>query len=540
MSLFDISNLILFLVSIISAVFVYVSDKKNQVNRKWFLFSITTGIWSLMLFAVTNSTSSMVALRYQYVLDICAIFSPVLYLSFTFAFLNKKNNVLKNVLYFLTFLLVIFSFTPLYKVGMIQIFGLYWIKTGQLYIIFPLFFAVIIGYSTYLLFEEAFLNKFKSNEYRLQVKYQFLATVVGFFGAATTFFPQLFNIFPIGNYFTSFYFIFVTYGIYKHALFNIKIIAVEFLAFFITLVLFIRTALSQSKFDFFINTAVFITFLILGTLLIRSVLKEIENREKGERLARYLANANARLRELDKQKTDFVSIASHQLRSPIAAIKGYTSLITDGSYGDVPDKLQEPLHRVLESGQRIGIMVDDFLNITRIEQGRMTYNMVPQNICTIVETVIGELRVVAEEKGLSLTMTCDNKENFLVKVDEGKMKQIFSNLIDNSIKYTPTGSITVAVLSHEPEHKMLVKIQDTGIGVAPDEVSNLFQKFNRASNANEANVLGTGLGLYIAREIMKAHGGWINIQSDGLGKGSIFTVELPIYDEITAPDKEGE
>lgn len=534
MTLFDLSNLILFLVSIISGIFVYLSGRNKQVNKKWFLFSMVAGIWALTLFGVTTASDSEVAMRIQYVLDVCAVFIPVLYLSFTYAFLKIKNTALMVVLYITSFFLALFSFTPYFKIGVTEIFDFFWVSPGKYYIISPLYFSLVIGYAICLLIYETYFNKVVSDERRLQVKYQLLATLVGFIGGATTFFPQLFNVFPVGNYFTSLYIVFVTYGIYKHALFNVKIIAAEFLAFFMTFVLFIRVALSQSRNDFLINSFVFITFLILGTLLIRSVLKEIENREKGERLARYLANANARLREIDKQKTDFVSIASHQLRSPIAAIKGYASLIVDGSYGNVPEKLQEPLHRVLESGQRIAIMVDDFLNITRIEQGRMTYNMVPQNICTLIETVIGELRVVAEEKGLTLAMSCDNKENYLVKVDEGKMKQIFSNLIDNSIKYTQEGSITVSISTLDPEHKVLVKIKDTGIGIAPEEIQNLFQKFNRASNANEANVLGTGLGLYIAREIMKAHQGWINVESEGVGKGSTFTVELPVCDEEPA------
>ncbi len=270
----------------------------------------------------------------------------------------------------------------------------------------------------------------------------------------------------------------------------------------------------------------------LSSLLIRSVNKEIENREKGERIARYLANANARLRELDKQKTEFVSIASHQLRSPIAAIKGYTSMIAEESYGKVPEHLTEPLHRILDSGQRISVMVDDFLNVTRIEQGRMTYDMRPHYVCDLINAVAQEQGVVIKEKGLELKVECGEPKSIVVKADEGKLKQIFSNLLDNAIKYTQKGSITVTVERVESEHKVLVRFKDTGIGIAREEISNLFQKFNRASNANEANVLGTGLGLYIAREIMKAHEGWIDVDSDGVGKGSTFTVELPVCDEM--------
>ena len=268
---------------------------------------------------------------------------------------------------------------------------------------------------------------------------------------------------------------------------------------------------------------------VLSVLMLHQISKEIEIRDKGERLARYLANANARLRELDHQKTEFVSIASHQLRSPIAAIKGYASMMIDGAYGNLTKELKEPLSRIQESGQRIGIMVDDFLNVTRIEQGRMTYDMKPHKICVILSSVVKELQVVANDKGLKLTVQCDEKAGVQIRADEGKITQIFSNLIDNAIKYTQEGRIDVSVESLEKEEKVLVHIKDTGIGIAPEEIQNLFQKFNRASNANDANVLGTGLGLYIAREIMKAHEGWIDVHSEGVGKGSTFTVELPAY-----------
>jgi signal transduction histidine kinase len=175
-------------------------------------------------------------------------------------------------------------------------------------------------------------------------------------------------------------------------------------------------------------------------------------------------------------------------------------------------------------------MVDDFLNVTRIEQGRMTYSMAPKNLCEIVAEVTGELAVVAQKRDITLASNCDIETSPWVYADAGKLKQIFSNLIDNAIKYTPKGSITVSVTVRKQANMALVAIKDTGIGIAPDEISSLFHKFNRASNANEQNVLGTGLGLYIAREIVKAHNGWVHVESPGLGKGSTFTAELPMVD----------
>jgi len=405
-------------------------------------------------------------------------------------------------------------------------------KAGILHHFFLGYFAIyscVVVRDSYVLYAKELLL-----EKKRQFQFIFFSLLVEGVVAVIGFLPA-YNIdsYVFSNSIGFFATLLLIYAMLRHDLFELKVVAINIFIGLVVAASLVQIFIAETPFLRLINALVFVVIVFLGFLVTKNVREEIQSREKGERLARYLANANARLRELDKQKTDFVSIASHQLRSPIAAIKGYASLLTDGTYGAVPETLQEPVNRILESGQRISIMVDDFLNITRIEQGRMTYNMVPQDVSKIVATVIGELRVVAEKKGLLLDMVCDSKKSYMVKVDEGKMKQIFSNLIDNSIKYTPSGSIQVSITTLEREHKVLIKIKDTGIGIATEEIQNLFQKFNRASNANEANVIGTGLGLYIAREIMKAHQGWINVESDGIGKGSTFTVELPMSDEVS-------
>lgn len=268
--------------------------------------------------------------------------------------------------------------------------------------------------------------------------------------------------------------------------------------------------------------------IVFGVLLIQSIRRETENRLKGERLARYLANANARLRELDKQKTEFISVASHQLRSPIAAIKGYAAMMMEGSYGKVPDKFEEPVERILQSGNRIAIMVDDFLNVTRIEQGRLTFNRQRIELCDLVRCAVDELRVMAKNKKIALTLETPPKAKYYIDADQSKISQVISNVVDNAIKYTPKGFVTVFVEPHEAQRTIVIRVQDSGIGIPQEEIPNLFQKLGRASNANDGTVNGTGLGLYIAREIVRGHNGWIHISSEGIGKGSTFTIELPL------------
>jgi signal transduction histidine kinase len=543
--LFAIAGAFNGVVALFYGVYVFLNNKHDRLATPFILMSFVLTVWGFSYWKWLLATNSQDALFWLMPLNIGSFFITVFFYHWVCRLVNAVDIFSKLVLIFSYIIAIVASLLVSTKYVVVEVgsklFFSFWPTPGIVYTltIFYLYGFVTL-YALWLLWvvlRDAKNRIDKENE--LKFKFIIIGTIIAYGGGLTNF-PLWYGIFipPYGSILASAFPFVLGYTSVKHRLFNFKAIGAELLVFFILSVLFLEIIRADEMFDVIFRTFTFIIVGILSFLLIRSVSKEVENREKGERLARYLANANARLRELDKQKTEFVSIASHQLRSPIAAIKGYTSMIVEGSFGQVPKNLDEPLERILESGQRISIMVDDFLNVTRIEQGRMTYNMAPQNAYTLITSVVNELKVVAEKKGLELSVISEDVCKCFVKADEGKLKQIFSNLIDNAIKYTPQGWIHIIVSKLEQENKVLIKIQDTGIGIAPDEVQNLFQKFNRASNANEVNVLGTGLGLYIAREILKAHDGWINVESGGIGKGSTFVVELPACEEILVPTKE--
>jgi signal transduction histidine kinase len=165
--------------------------------------------------------------------------------------------------------------------------------------------------------------------------------------------------------------------------------------------------------------------------------------------------------------------------------------------------------------------VEDFLNISRIEQGRMKYEMVKFNLAELATQVLNEIKPNIDGKGLTLNTKI---EDAFIFADRLKMKQILANIIDNSIKYTPAGSILVSV--YKKNDMAVFSVKDTGVGVKKETIEKLFQKFSRAEDASKANILGTGLGLYLAKQIIVAHGGRIWVESEGEGKGSEFFVEL--------------
>lgn len=262
---------------------------------------------------------------------------------------------------------------------------------------------------------------------------------------------------------------------------------------------------------------------LIGYILVQSLQRELEQRKEIEDQRAKLQIANERLKELDQVKSEFLSVASHQLRAPITAIRGYAANITEASYGAVPEHLKEPLETIQEASRLMATSIDDYLNISRIEQGRMKYDKIEFNLADLARKVAAELTPVAAKKKLELKL--EVPENLKVNADIGKMKQVITNLVDNAIKYTGQGSVSLTVA--QEGGKAIITISDTGIGIAPEEIGGLFEKFKRARGASKVNTTGTGLGLYVAKQLVQGHGGSIRAESDGPGKGSRFIVELP-------------
>ncbi len=239
-----------------------------------------------------------------------------------------------------------------------------------------------------------------------------------------------------------------------------------------------------------------------------------------------LEHANEHLKKLDEAKSEFLSIASHQLRTPLTGIKGYLSMILEGDYGKFNSKQGVVLKDVFNATERMTRLINVFLNVTRIESGKLKIDFVDLDISNLVKTSVDLLQISAKDKKLKLNFHAD-KDIPNIKADQDKIKDVVLNLIDNSIKYTDKGSIDVSV-SKLNENEIIVKIKDTGIGLKQHEIDKMFNKFSRGDDSPKINTNGSGLGLYIAKRIVEAHGGKIWVESAGENKGSIFQFTLPI------------
>ena len=244
-------------------------------------------------------------------------------------------------------------------------------------------------------------------------------------------------------------------------------------------------------------------------------------------LYKELKDANEKLKSLDKLKNEFLSLASHQIRSPLTAINGYTSMLLEGDFGAVNEKQKEMIDRIFESGKHLAQIIEDFLNISKIEQGGMKYIMQPFDFEKVVRDLATDLSISATKKGLKLTFENDNKQPYTVNGDMEKIRQVILNLIDNSIKYTQEGDIKIQLSKDKQLDKIRLSVSDTGMGIKPEIKQTLFQKFARGEGS-KLNATGSGLGLYLARVIIEAHNGRVWVESEGEGKGSTFFVELDL------------
>lgn len=208
-------------------------------------------------------------------------------------------------------------------------------------------------------------------------------------------------------------------------------------------------------------------------------------------------------------------------------------MLLEGDFGQLAPQAKEPVETINKSAYSLGLVVEDFLNISRMEQGRMKYDMTNFDMKNLVEEVMRESQpnMKASVPVTFSCIDCDHTDH-TVMADKGKIKQVLGNLLDNSIKYTPTGWIKVSLekaLNDNKEKVIKVSISDSGVGISAETMPLLFSKFSRAKDANRTNIRGTGLGLYVAKQIVMAHtGGDIWAESPGEGKGSTFILELPV------------
>ncbi len=229
------------------------------------------------------------------------------------------------------------------------------------------------------------------------------------------------------------------------------------------------------------------------------------------------------LEEVDKLKDEFLSMAAHELRTPITALVGYLDLLQKKISPQEAQKIVSDISLLQSLTDDLRNLIEDLLDVSRIEQGRLTYELTEVDVNKVIQDVIATMKSSADAKGLIINYQEENLP--VVKTDRNRLRQIITNLLGNSIKYTLEGNIEISARKRDKFIEIAVK--DTGIGIPPDEIVKLFSKFHRVQDKKTENVRGTGLGLWITKKIVEALGGRISVESI-YGSGSRFSFTIPV------------
>lgn len=520
-------------IAILIGLFVYRDDPKGKNNRILVLMAFLMLLWVNFAFLARLLGREDPDLAISF-LRIAWFATPLLFTSLYFLVISlidkgKKYEILnKAVLVCGIFSAFITGFTEWIVAGTEFIGSYLAIDYGSGMMPFLTLITFLIIATLYPLFKEyPSLPAIRRHKIQYLFVGIFIFYVANFiFNISLPVFFETVRFYWIGDYSTIFLLGFIGYAIVSKELFNVKVVLTQTFVLLIAILLLVQSVIASDLPDFLWSLALFIIFLIFGYFLIKSVIREIEQRERLEKLAFALEQANVELKQMDKAKSEFVSIASHQLRTPLTAIKGYLSMMTEGTYGKVPPKIREKMKNVAESNDRLIRLVNELLSLSRIETGKIKLEPEKLKLENVVKQVVKDLRIVSKKNGLYLRFSKPKKALPEMMIDEWKIRQSLINIIDNALKYTGKGGVTVTVRKEEGNAK--IEICDTGEGMEEDELKKMFDSFSRGQAGNRLSSEGAGLGLYIARKFVEMHEGKIWAESEGRGKGSCFHILVPI------------
>jgi signal transduction histidine kinase len=250
------------------------------------------------------------------------------------------------------------------------------------------------------------------------------------------------------------------------------------------------------------------------------------------RLTEELQNRAKELKELDRLKSAFLANMSHELRTPLNSILGFTDVILEELDGPLTDNMDNDLRLIQKNGRHLLHLINDVLDMAKIESGRMNLHPEVFNLNELLEEVTGITSTLASERNTSLFIADDSDQDVKIYADSTRIRQVMINLVNNALKFTANGKISLRV-SRMDSTRIRVWVKDTGLGIPPDHLESIFQEFTQVDSSSTRKAGGTGLGLPISRRLIEMHGGRLWAESTGIeGEGSTFYIELPVEAQI--------
>lgn len=508
-------------ISVVSAVllgfFVFRNNPKSITNQTFFSFSVIGIIYALLNYISYHVASPAIAIWVLRLVILSALWYSFFIFKLFYVFPQSNISfprIFKFGLVPITVCISILILTPFVFREITEFYsngGPSKITNGPGIVLFGLLVTGLVFGGLFILFRK--MTRASGVE-RIQLKYVLIGSILSFslLIIFNFIFPAVLDdarFIPLAPIFFFPFIVFTTLAIMKHHLLGMRVVTTEFFTVLMLIVTLIDVLLSSSIAEFIPRLVVFILVSIFGVLLIKGTFREIRE-----------------LQLLSQAKSDFVSIVSHQLRTPLTAIKGFVSLILESS--GTEEERKDWLKKIFISNERLIRLVSDILNVSRIEEGKIKYEFKLVDIIALINGVIAEVLFSAKDKGLTLLWQAPDRAIPKINADEIKLRQVILNLLDNAIHYTNKGWVSVHLTYYRDLKKATIVIQDTGIGMYKDDLVNLFGRFSRGKESQKSNTEGMGIGLYVAKHIIAAHRGRIWAESEGPGTGSKFYVELPV------------
>jgi len=535
------------IVSLFLGFFVYFKAKKKELLVKLFL-AITASFFLYSLFVLVtwvNFFSNYVVISWVY-----SVFFNYLLVIFIFlffeAFIDKLTFFSKKRLWPMIFSLPLLPlWVSNYFVISLEAVNCNVIE-NRFYLFYEYFFELfIIGYILFRGISECRNNKDQLLRKKIALLLfgisSFLIPYFFFCALASYFFYSgetvLYEVEPYGVLGYPIFLVSIVYLIVKYKLFNIKIHEGQALVFGLFFLVGAQLFYMRNSGDQVIVIITLVIAFVIGFFLIRSIRREEEKKRKE------LEIVNQELLKLDRAKSEFINIASHQLRTPVTVIRGVVSLIMSGKMEKLPEEERSQFYEsIWNKSNKLEEIIKDILSTASLTNKKYLVskeNAEEVDLKNVISQVVADFQAESDRKGISISFQKDKNKHYLAKGNGADLKEVINNLVNNALKYTPSlddykilkdrdakkGKIEIAL--EKQESNILISIKDNGIGIPKEEMPKLFEKFYRASNAKKLYTDGSGLGLFIAKEMVEGHGGKIWAESE-LNKGTDFFVSLPV------------
>ncbi len=503
-----------------SVIFIHSERKKSDIGYVFLILALLFWTFSVLGIRVNHDLNTV--FFYLALSHVAGLSIAISFWYFVETFTGRVVSAVKLVLAIVPAILISYlAFTSKkFIVNILQLDSLNKdLVMGPYHFLFLAYFSAVMIYAFYLLY--LIYGKKENHTLNSAVLYVFWGTFI------STLVGAAFNIFYLtlrvsdyiawGPIATIIMVIFISYAIMRLNLMSIKLIASEIFVIALLITLSIKLFFSTTTSEWVVNGISLGISFVVSFFLIRSVMKEIFQRQRAEGLARDLKNAN-------EGQANLIHVMNHQVKGRLGNAKNiFAELLTD-DYGSVPESMKPYLEKGLEETSKGVDYVQGILRGASAESGQMQFDMLSMNLKDVVQDSFTRMKDYAEKKGLAITLDI-KPGDYNMKGDAVELGESVRNLIDNSINYTETGSINLTLYSKDTVN--LIEVTDTGVGISSEDMPKLFKSGGRGTDSLKINVNSTGYGLAFVKGVVEAHKGRVWVESGGKGKGSSFFVEIP-------------